>query len=203
MKLNATIVAAILAATTVVASPFARRNMSGPTCPAGCIPDTTTTPVTSPGQLKPIDISQYTVGTGAIDFDVAKGKIYKADSDAGNSITTLVTFDFPADSANKMCSFTFELDSGAILTGSGLFDVFTSLTPANHDTTTWGPGNQRNENVGRMKAVLPGQATWVAVFGGDPFPCPAGTRKGYELVGVYDNDDIEWDNAISGPRIHY
>jgi hypothetical protein len=203
MKFNAAIAAAVLAATTVGASPFAKRNMPGPACPAGCVPDQTNPPVTPPGQLKPTDISQYTVGTGAIDFDVTNGKIFKADSDKGNSITTLVTFDFPLDSAGKDCSFTFELDSTATLTGSGLFDVFTSLKPADHDTTTWGPGNQRDQNVGRMSAVLNGQATWVAKFLADPFPCPAGTTKGYELVGVYDNDDIEWNNAITGPRIHY
>jgi hypothetical protein len=159
--------------------------------------------VITPGQLEPTDISQYTVGTGAIDFDVTTGKIYKADNDNGNSITTLVTFQFPPESAGKTCSFTFQLDPTATVTGSGLFDVFTSLKPADHDTSTWGPGNQRDQNVGRMRAVVNGPASWVTIFLGDPFPCPAGTKKGYELVGVYDNDNIEWNNAITGPRIHF
>lgn len=207
MKFNAAIAAALLAASSVTATPFTRRcngpNCAQPACPVGCIPDQTNpVPIPSNGQtIKPSFLSLYNVGTGAIDFDVANGKIFKADTDGGKDITTLVTFDFPAASNGKTCYFSFDLDTTATLTGSGLFDVFTSLQPATADTTSWGPGNQRNQNVGRMKAAVGAQATWVAQFL-HPFPCPTGTQ-GYELVGVYDNDDLEWSKALAGPTITY
>jgi len=167
-----------------------------------CIPDNNNSnPPPNGHTLKPSALSLYNVGKGAIRFNVDHGKIYKADTNGGQDITTLVTFDFPADSNGKTCYFSFELDNTATLTGSGLFDIYTSLKPAAFDTTTWGPGNQRNQNLGRMKAALSSQATWVAQFL-HPFPCPSG-KQGYELVGVYDNDNIEWNNAVAGPRITY
>jgi hypothetical protein len=202
MKFNATLAAAILAATTVVASPVNPLvQREGPlVCPKGCVPEVKIDPI--PGTvLEPSFISLYNVGTGAIDFNVLDGKIFKADTNGGQDISTLVTFNFPAELAAKTCYFTFDLDPTATLTGSGQFDVFTSLQAATQDTTTWPPGNGRNNHVGRMQAVLPGSATWIAQFI-KPFPCPVGTR-GFELVGVNDNVLIEWRNAVAGPRIHY
>src|SRR5436190_15071179 len=141
MKFNATIAAAILAATAVVASPLNPLDKRGPppVCPKGCVPETNP-PVMPPGVLAPSDISLYNVGTGAIDFGVANGKIFKADTDGGQDISTLVTFDFP-DLTGKTCYFTFDLDGTSTLTGSGQFDVFTNLYTATQDTTTWPPGN--------------------------------------------------------------
>jgi len=201
MKFNSTIAAAILAATTVVASPLNPLvQREGPlVCPKGCIPESKPDPI--PGNvLKPSFLSLYNVGTGAINFDVPDGKIFKADNNGGQDITTLVTFDFPELGA-KTCYFTFDLDTTATVTGSGQFDVFTSLQPATEDTTSWPPGNGRKDHVGRMQAVLPGSATWIAEFI-KPFPCPTG-KKGFELVGVNDNVLITWSNAVAGPRIHY
>jgi hypothetical protein len=201
MKFNATIAAAILAATTVVASPLNPLvQREGPVCPVGCIPDPNFGLDPPKNVLAPSAISLYNVGTGAIDFGVLDGKISKADTDGGQHITTLVTFEFP-DLTGKTCYFTFDLDNTATLTGSEQFDVFTSLQPATQDTTTWGPGNGRNNHIGRMQAVRPGSATWIAQFI-QPFPCPVG-KRGFELVGVNDNDLIKWSNAVAGPRIRY
>jgi len=155
-----------------------------------------------PNILSATTISQYSVYTGAIDFDTSSGKIFKTDIPPPSSdITTLVTFDLPAESAGQTCVFHFNLAPGSTLNGSGLFDVFTSLQPATESTTTWPPGNQRNNQVGRLQAAI-GEATYVSGFNPNSvqsFPCPSGTWP-IELVGVYDNDDIEW-TADSGPYI--
>jgi Ubiquitin 3 binding protein But2 C-terminal domain len=155
-----------------------------------------------PNILSATTISQYSVYTGAIDFDTPSGKIFKTDGPPPSSdITTLVTFDLPAASAGQTCAFHFNLAPGSTLTGSGLFDVFTSLQPATESTTTSPPGNQRNKPVGRLQAAI-GEATYVSDIPNSvqSFPCPSGTWA-IELVGVYDTDDIKWNGSISGPYV--
>jgi Ubiquitin 3 binding protein But2 C-terminal domain len=152
--------------------------------------------------VKPSVRSQYEVWTGAILFNTGAGKIFK--DGQTTDITTLVTFDFPVASQGKTCEFHFFLDSVATLSGSGLFDVFTSLAPAVQDTTSWPPGNQRNEQVARLSAVQPGEATYVDGFPNtiQSFPCPVGTWAA-EFVGVYDVDDIEWSGSGAGSYFEY
>jgi len=167
-------------------------------------------PITLSGQAPPVPgipimegfgpatISLYIVSTGAINFDTHEGEISKNNSQPSD-ITTLITFDhFPLDSQGKNCSFHFSLDPTATLSGSGLFDVFTSLTPATHSTTGFPPGNQRNQPVARMQAVKPGTATYVPDFPNtiQSFPCPSGAWP-IELVGVFDGDDIQWSGGLT------
>jgi Ubiquitin 3 binding protein But2 C-terminal domain len=150
-----------------------------------------------PGVVTPSVRSQYEVWTGAIHYKTAAGKIFK--NGITTDITTLVTFNFPPESVGKTCEFHFYLSTTSTVTGSGLFDVFTSLAPATGDTTSWPPGNQRNNHVGRLSAVLGGEATFVSGFPNTilSFPCPAGTWAA-EFVGVYDSDDIEWTGTGVG-----
>ncbi|OCK75018.1 hypothetical protein K432DRAFT_249719, partial [Lepidopterella palustris CBS 459.81] len=145
-------------------------------------------------------VSNYNVWTGAITYNSRAGKIFKD----GHSpdITTLATFNIPSWAAGHTCHPRLRLDdhSTSKVSGSGLFDVFTSLAPATASTTGWGPGNQRDQFVGRQKAVRPNSGT-AASYNVDPttnggsFPCDkwAGSQIGVEYVGVYDVDDIEWD----------
>jgi Ubiquitin 3 binding protein But2 C-terminal domain len=142
--------------------------------------------------IKPTTRSQYEVWTGAVHFNVPNGKIFK--NGHTTDITTLLTFDIPADAQGKTCEFHFALDTASTVSGSGQFDVFTSLAPATKDTTTWPQGNLRDQYGGRMKANLGGEATWVDGFPqpGKSFPCPAGLKVAGELVGTGDVDDIEW-----------
>jgi Ubiquitin 3 binding protein But2 C-terminal domain len=152
--------------------------------------------------LSATTISQYSVYTGAINFNTSTGEIFKTDGPPPSSdITTLVTFNLPTASAGQTCAFHFNLAPGSTLSGSGLFDVFTSLQPATQSTTSWPPGNQRNNQVARLQAAI-GEATYVSGFPNSvqSFPCPSGTWA-IELVGVYDNDDIEWDETDSGSYI--
>ena len=159
----------------------------------------------SPAQVIYPDVtSQYKVWAGAVDRYTERGRISK--DGTTTDITTLLTFSFPAESAGKTCSFHFDLsdDTTAKVSGTGQFDVFTSLAPADYSTSSWPPGNLRDQHIGRMTAKAGGEATWVAGFPtfGQGFPCPAGEAYGGELVGVGDNDLIDW-LSTSGPYIQY
>ena len=151
----------------------------------------------------PTTISQYTVNTGAISFNTPNGVIFKNNGQSSD-ITTLITFDFTPVPQGQTCTFHFSLDPSAALSGSGLFDVFTSLAPATHSTAGFPPGNQRNQQVARMQAVLPGEATYVSGFPNtiQSFPCPSGVWP-IELVGVFDVDNIQWLGSASGPYVSW
>jgi hypothetical protein len=170
------------------------------------IPSSTSYPSLPPSNIiRPTITSQYNVWTGAVRYNTPNGKIFK--DGRTTDITTLLTFDFPAASAGKMCSFQFDLSSDptAIVSGTAQFDVFTSLAPAHRSTTTWPSGNLRDQHFGRMTARRDGEATWVDGFPtfGKSFPCPAGQTYGGELVGTGDVDHIEWVAANSGPYIKW
>lgn len=70
-----------------------------------------------------------------------------------------------------------------------------------------GPGNQRNVNIGRLSVSNNAYATWEATYGmylTEPTDCKApGTQEGFELVGVYDYDLINWNGAVAGARLVY
>ncbi|KAH8701334.1 hypothetical protein GQ44DRAFT_55074 [Phaeosphaeriaceae sp. PMI808] len=155
--------------------------------------------------LRPTYTSQYSVWSGAIQRSTYTGKIFK--DGRTTDITTLVTFTFPPASAGKTCSFGFNLpnDSSSRLSGTGQFDVFISLAPVSASTSSWPPGNLRDQHIGRMAAKLGGEATWIAGFPtfGQGFPCPAGETYGGELVGTGDVDHIEWIAGNAGPYVKY
>ncbi|KAJ9654531.1 hypothetical protein H2201_008985 [Coniosporium apollinis] len=150
--------------------------------------------------IEPAAISLYEVWTGAVQYKVDEGKIFK--SGKTTDITTLATFEIPAWTGGLTCEFVFELTEGATLTGSKRFQVFTSQKPATASSKSWPSGNLRDQNLGTMEAVKPGRATIVegpatSAF----FPCPAGQTIAGELVGQNDQVDIAWNNKVAGPRI--
>jgi hypothetical protein len=183
MKFTAAIAAAILAATSSLAAPAPFQK-----------PSTATT-------LYPTVTSLYNVWTGAVTFNVPRGLVQKTGTSA--DITTLVRFDIPPSWANRKCQLVFTLGPNDSATGSQRADVFTSLAPATASTTTWPNGNLRDQDVGRLVAVVGGTATFEQAFNGAPqFDCPAGQALGGELVGVYDVDQISWDILTGGPLIN-
>lgn len=103
------------------------------------------------------------------------------------------------------CEFHFYLDSSATLLGTATFDVFTALAPVTKDSASWPSGNLRDQYAGRLKAVSPGEATFLLEYGDAAyvFDCPYGLKMGAELVGTGDEDDVEWDGASSGAYILY
>jgi hypothetical protein len=154
--------------------------------------------------IKPTIISQYKVSSGAVTYNTQKGKIFK--DGHSSDVTTLVTFNIPANAKGKKCDFIFSLDATAILSGSKLFDIFTSQAPPTQSTTDWPQGNLRGNQLGRMKATKPGDATveWQISNKLTSADCETGLIY-RELVGVYDVDHIEWSKNLAGPkiRIHY
>jgi hypothetical protein len=179
-----------------------------PECNTSCRTPSSTRPCDNPAGphvIRPKVTSQYDVWTGAVHRGTQNGKIFK--DGKTTDITTLLTFDFPSESAGKTCSFHFDLssDASAKVSGTGQFNVFTSLAPAAGNTSSWPPGNLRDQHPGRMTAQQNGAATWVFGFPtlGQGFPCPAGQIHGGELVGVGDVDFIEWLAGSSGASIRW
>jgi hypothetical protein len=80
------------------------------------------------GYITPKAISQFTVSTGAVNFKVQYGKVFKGGRRSG--ITTLMTFDIPPEAEDKTCAFHFFLDLTSIVSGTGQFDIFLSQAPA-------------------------------------------------------------------------
>ena len=182
----------ISAASLVFASPVERRN----------------TPPTGASFFTPSARYHYDVSTGAIDCNVNGGLVSKSTTNNGHDITTLVTFTYPQAAQGKQCQLFFYLDSTATVGGSKKIDVFTSLQPAPGCTTGWGPGNQRNINIGRWSVSKGNFATWDATYGAyltQPTTCQdPGSVEGLEFVGVYDDDLVRWNPAAgAGARIYY
>lgn len=156
------------------------------------------------GTIYPI-VSQYNVFTGAVTYNTGKGYIFKAPG-TSPSITTLLAFTFPADTAGKMCSLRFPLDGTAVTTGSQRAQVFSSLKPAEQTTDTWPDGNLRDQHQGDLFLESGVGASWEATYGPyaqESFPCPAGSKLGLELVGRWDSVEVSWDQSLSGPYIEY
>jgi Ubiquitin 3 binding protein But2 C-terminal domain len=148
--------------------------------------------------INPTAVSQYDVWTGAIRYASGAGKIFK--NGKVTDTTTLLTFTYPAASAGHTCTIHLYLSSTSTLTGAANFDVFSSLQPATKSTSTWPPGNQRNNQLARMKAALGAEATFLSGYplAAQAYPCPAaGTVAGYEFVPTDDTTDIEWTQSAS------
>lgn len=160
-------------------------------------------PFGQPNVIRPVARSQYDVWTGAVHYNTTNGKIFK--NGKTTDVTTLLTFNFPAATNGQLCEFHFYLDSTATVSGTGTFDVFSSLAPATQSTTGWPNGNLRDQYGGRMQANKPGEAVFLAGYGTDAqlFDCPSSNGYGVELVPTGDVDDIEWVGSLAGAYILY
>lgn len=154
----------------------------------------------------PSAIWKYSVNSGAI-ASTSTGQVSKSSDNGGRDITALLTFTYPTAAQGKQCQFAFSLDNTATVRGSGKLDLFTSNSPAPGPKSGWGPGNQRNNHLGRLSVSKNNLATWDSTYSSyltKKTPCKApGTKEGFELVGVYDNDFISWNPSVAGPRIIY
>lgn len=148
--------------------------------------------------LLPAVVSQYDVWTGAIRYASGAGKIFK--NGKATDTTTLLTFNGTSATAGRTCAFHLYLTSTSTLTGAANFDVFSSLKPAAKSAAAWPPGNQRNIQLGRLKAALGAQATVLAGYptAVNGFPCPAaGVAAGFEFVPTDDVTDVEWTQSAA------
>lgn len=155
---------------------------------------------TVPVNIEPTALSIYFVASGAIQFNTGIGLIFKLPS-APTDISTLATFDIPSQYAGMQCAIAFDLSGSTDFTsGSSQFDIFTSLMAPTASTTTWPPGNQRNNQIGRMSVdPITLMGSYVSGFPnfGANFPCPA-NEMSIELVGVNDSDEIYWSPLSMG-----
>jgi hypothetical protein len=160
---------------------------------------------TGPNIIRPSVRSQYYVSTGAISYNTGVGLVSK--NGRTGDITTLITINIPAAAVGKPVKFNFALDTAAAttVTGSGLLDLFSSLQPATASTSSWGPGNQRNVQLGRLSVSKGAAATWVAGFptASQSYVFNAAGAYGFELVGVYDQDVVSWSGSNNGLWISY
>ncbi|KAH7231113.1 hypothetical protein BKA59DRAFT_409358 [Fusarium tricinctum] len=184
-----TFLSAAIAATSTLAAPLEARNVSS-------------------SYFTPSNTWQYSVRDGAITAVSSIVEIYKSTGNGGKDQTALVTFTYPAAAKNKQCQLEFHLPANANPAGSKKIDVFTSIKPARGPTGGWGPGNQRNNHIGRLSVVAGRAATWDSAQRPSlafKTPCKApGTVEAFELVGVSDFDLINWDpSSAYGPRIVY
>ncbi|KAF1926406.1 uncharacterized protein M421DRAFT_93964 [Didymella exigua CBS 183.55] len=167
--------------------------------------------------LPPSATSIYHGQNGAIDYGVYRGEVSRSNWD-GRDNSTLVTFDLNGRTLPDTCFLHFWLEPnsqyndparGSFVSGTGLIDVFSSLQPAPKEGSEgWGgPGNQRNNPLGRVEANFAGDATTLdsAPNQLSGFKCPRvgdwnvkDGLVGYELVPVGDADSIRWDAAVSG-----
>lgn len=149
--------------------------------------------------LRPTVISQYSGATGAIAYNTATGVVAKTSQ---GDLTTLVTFENTSLDLPASCRLRFYLDSAdaAVVTdGTKLVNIFSSLKPAPvGGSQGWGgPGNQRNQDIGRFLVYKGGNADLV--MGGEAVPCPTrGEKVGFEVVPVGDVDRVEWSGSLSG-----
>jgi len=169
-------------------------------------------PQTQPiASVLPDFTSQYTSSTGAIDFHTTRGLVSRSPQNGGADVTTLVTFELSEQYANNQCQLVFDFgsDSSSSVSGTGKAQLFTSLAPADQDTSTWPSGNLRNQNLGTIQVNAYGRATWEAGSGpgataDGKFPCSAiaGKIYGGEVVPVGDVDNISWAAGLGdGPKI--
>lgn len=166
--------------------------------------------------LPPSAISIYHGSNGAIDYGVANGEVSRNNWN-GLDNSTLVTFDLNGKTLPDKCFLRFWLEPNthdSYWDGTGLIDVFSSLQPAPKEGSKgWGgPGNQRNNPLGRMKVNYNGDAT-VLDFAPNQlsaFKCPKvgdwnvkNGLVGYELVPVGDKDRVQWNGASSGLYLNW
>ncbi|KAH7120740.1 hypothetical protein B0J11DRAFT_507796 [Dendryphion nanum] len=162
--------------------------------------------------ITPREISLYNTGNGAITYRSGTGRVLKTGT--GSDTTTLITFDIPSAAVGRTLEFGFTLDTAAssVVSGSQLLDVYKSLGPATRTTTGWGqgvPGNQRDQHQGRLRVVRGGEATYLTQAQGFPviaksFAAPSAPGVlAFELVGVYDRDEVSWDAAVNGAFLRW
>lgn len=167
--------------------------------------------------LPPSATSIYHGQNGAIEYGVNRAEVSRS-SWNGRDNSTLATFDLNGRTLPDKCSLRFWLEPnsqyndpsrGSFVFGTGLVDVFSGLQPAPREGSKgWGgPGNQRNNPLGRVKVNYNGDATTLDFAPNQltGFKCPKvgdwnvkNGLVGYELVPVGDTDRVQWDAAVSG-----
>lgn len=175
--------------------------------PLLCLPLTLAAPLAGPtpvlherstviSTITPSDVVLLKQATPTVSTpSIARGVV--ARTNTNSDITTLFTFyyaqTFPS---NAVCNLRFI--NPDVLTGSGRLQLFTIGSNVTVGAT-WQSRPYRNNHVGTVRVVSGGEGVWE--FGGT-VPCPTMIgRVGYELVGAWDAQRVEWDVFGAGIRV--
>ncbi|EFR04050.1 hypothetical protein MGYG_07056 [Nannizzia gypsea CBS 118893] len=149
--------------------------------------------------VSPKDTFLHYINTGETNHDVYSKPLVVKNGKAAEETSAVVTFSFDGSLANRRCRLRFDTSPGDISKGSQQLDVFSVINPP-----TWPIQKpfSRDQQRGRIYVQVPGPAQWVQSYNGYPeFDCPVNKLIGYEFVGVYDYDIIDWAVGSTGPSI--
>ena len=87
-----------------------------------------------------------------------------------------------------------------MLDGTKQVNIYSSLKPAPVEGSKgWGgPGNQRDQDIGRFLVYKGGNGDLIQ--GGESVPCPGKGKGpvGFEVVPIGESDRVEWGAGLSG-----
>ncbi|KAK2827824.1 hypothetical protein FQN49_007305 [Arthroderma sp. PD_2] len=147
----------------------------------------------------PHDTFLHYINTGVTNHDVYGRPLVVKNGKAAEETSAVVTFKLDGSAHGRRCRLRFDTSAGDTSKGSQQLDIFSVINPP-----TW-PIQQpysRDQHRGRIYVSIPGQAQWIQGYGGYPeFDCPVNKLFGYEFVGVYDYDIVDWHVGSTGPRV--
>lgn len=149
--------------------------------------------------VSPKDTFLHYINTGVTNHDVYGRPLVVKNGKAAEETSAVVTFDFDGSYNGRRCRLRFDTSAGDTSKGSQQLDVYSVINPP-----TWPIQSpfSRDQHRGRIYVLVSGTAQWVQGYNGYPeFDCPVNKRIGYEFVGVYDYDIIDWNVGSTGPRI--
>ncbi|EEQ33741.1 hypothetical protein McanMca71_003910 [Microsporum canis] len=149
--------------------------------------------------ISPKDTFLHYINTGVTNQDVYGKPLVVKNGKAAEETSAVVTFQFGSSYNHRRCRLRFDTSPGDVSKGSQQLDVFSVINPP-----TWPIQRpfSRDQHRGRIYVTVPGSAQWVQGYNGYPeFDCPVNQLIGYEFVGVYDYDIVDWRAGSTGPRI--
>lgn len=121
----------------------------------------------------------------------SSGKISR--TNGMNNVQTLVSIPIPDSAAGKTCSMVF--NGPATASGSQRFQVFTvGDNKAIDGSTTFYSRPYRDQHMADFHvSTSPPEFVGYGLWNTNKIPCPAGKRLNFELVPMWDYDEITWD----------
>ncbi|KAF3481215.1 uncharacterized protein GIQ15_03974 [Arthroderma uncinatum] len=147
----------------------------------------------------PKDTFLHYINTGVTNHDIYGRPLVVKNGKASEETSAVATFQLGSSVSGHRCRLRFDTAAGDISKGSQQLDIFSVINPP-----TWPLQNSfsRDQHRGRIYVPLPGQAQWIQGYNGYPeFDCPVNQLFGFEFVGVYDYDIVDWNVGSTGPRI--
>lgn len=159
--------------------------------------------VITPELLQTAAVIHDTHWSGQNECNPGQCRVYKAWSNNGHDLTTMLTFTVPNDFQGNTCWLEFYLPGGP---GGKQVDIYRQWAPVNACPSQ---GNNRDLHLGRMSIPAGGgQLQWAEKYSPwmtTPGECPKkGETFGIEIVGAGDDINATWKQAAGvGLRVMY